>query len=887
VSKSLNKSAHERLRKLQELDAATKIPFILIELTGEGDGKGEIEICGKDEYGVYQALDQYLLEEWGCSQLDAGDMSEDTKIPFCNAAYLWPGYRVDDELGMNSMGRCTMQLIDFVAGKLSWTLAVVNSGNVGKGGEIREQQLVFKAPHPMNLVAPHLMIGLRSTGHIDVYADLADDLDVLEDLDAYFAGRFSGQRLAGYEGLCDRHYQAGLGIFKGTSGSADSNFGLLVTLVCDKVVTIPGWSLVACSSGSVGENSEQCEQQLVFRKDEHPLGDSSYMMVVLNASGNIEVNGKEFRGVQGKLDKFLKKRWGCQESDHFSEGETNCTRYTWSDAQDLLAANGEIISFFEMVGFEMQVCTQYTITEGEVQTREQQLLFRPGTTEVGTIEPHLLVELYTGEGSEEIHADLEEPTQVLANQYIRFVEVAPKSGCEAMDKAKECLDDFVINYLGGAKESENKYNVNLFMCRGWYENNLAQWTMRVCDFLVDRLGWSFIVCSLCNEGEYGQLRKQQLLFRYEGDRRDVPVSSVNLQDLNPSQWSTMSFPDHWTIPRVLRRDAIHDVVPCSKPEVSALQSMCDSTFRRVLTRDRVPDDDAPDDEEMPYRLEVVAAFRSEHAWLHHRYLQTSADGGASPTRGAHGGKGKGKGYGKDGVFQVKTSTPATCLTARLERGHAYLFHGTNPSSAMSILKTGFALAHAGSATGTMYGEGVYMAETSSKSDEYGRDDGGNTYPGLNAILVARCFIGNPFIVNQAGDHVTTAKETGFHCVCGDRESTVGTYREFVFFNEGQIYPEFTIIYRRQWVSAKVPNEMRVSATGTTGRFWQMRGDVFGFRGWKNVPTEVNKILIKIAFKGNSVANISVRGKEYSWDVDAKTVTNSEGVSSPLRPPMQK
>ena len=30
---------------------------------------------------------------------------------------------------------------------------------------------------------------------------------------------------------------------------------------------------------------------------------------------------------------------------------------------------------------------------------------------------------------------------------------------------------------------------------------------------------------------------------------------------------------------------------------------------------------------------------------------------------------------------------------------------------------------------------IYMAECSSKSDEYGRDDGGNTYPSLHAMLV--------------------------------------------------------------------------------------------------------------------------------------------------------
>merc|ERR1719408_649078 len=108
-------------------------------------------------------------------------------------------------------------------------------------------------------------------------------------------------------------------------------------------------------------------------------------------------------------------------------------------------------------------------------------------------------------------------------------------------------------------------------------------------------------------------------------------------------------------------------------------------------------------------------------------------------------------------FQVKTWNPAPMLCSRLQKGDAYLFHGTNPSSAMSILKTGFVLDHAGSSRGTMFGNGIYTAECSSKSDEYGRDDGGNTYPSLNALLVCRCFVGTPYVVSDAGNHVEDAK----------------------------------------------------------------------------------------------------------------------------------
>jgi len=273
---------------------------------------------------------------------------------------------------------------------------------------------------------------------------------------------------------------------------------------------------------------------------------------------------------------------------------------------------------------------------------------------------------------------------------------------------------------------------------------------------------------------------------------------------------------------------------------------------------------------MPYRIEVLHAFRSEHAWLHHRYHQRQQlqDGEIEEP------------------FEVKTSSVETVLTERLRPGEAYLFHATNPSSAMSILKTGFVLSHAGTNVGAMYGAGVYLAECSSKSDEYGRDDGGNTYPGLLALLVCRCFVGRPLVVTRAGDQVAVAQEEGYDCVCGDRESAVGTYREFVIFNEAQVYPEFTVIYRRQWARESVPAEMRTETSGTTGRFWQMRGDLFGFRGWRNVPPEVNNLLIKATKRGLTHKQIRMRGKDYFWDIEAKTVKNDEDESSPLRPPMQ-
>merc|ERR1719453_921613 len=401
------------------------------------------------------------------------------------------------------------------------------------------------------------MIEIRSVGFIEICADLDEDQKaILDDLDKYFGARFQAERLDGYDDFCDRYYKAGDGVFKGTAGSIDSNFALLATDVCDTVVKIAGWSLVASNCGLYGDSLEHCEQQLVFRRDEHPLGDNSYLMVILNAEnnnvdgwhfaekpGNVEINGKHVRDIHPKLDKWLQKHWKCSRAGEFQESGILNRRYTWPNPGEMLQAAADMIEFFEAQGWEIQVTSQSIVNENGQSCVEQQLLFRPGMTEVGTVEPHLLLELYAGEGKEELYED-EETTQVLANQHIRVLPIGMGQSRQSLNVIMEAsarLRDFFVNYLGGTKHKVDplledleigggcltKYAVNIFLCRGRFENNLAQWTMRVCDFLVDTLGWSFIVCSLCNKGEYGQFRSQQLVFRWDGDKRELPVSSTD------------------------------------------------------------------------------------------------------------------------------------------------------------------------------------------------------------------------------------------------------------------------------------------------------------------------------------------------------------------------
>lgn len=756
------------------------------------------------------------------------------------------------------MGLATMRLVDFMCNHLSWTLGVINGGNVGAKGEIREQQIIFKAPHPMNLVAPHVMIELRSAGYVEICSSDEGTCNILR---RYFEESFGGQAEAGHEAFCDVCMKCGNGIFKERGRSGENNVGQLTSKVCDAVVKeLFGFSLVTVNGGNYGDKGDHREQQMVFRWDNHPLREATHMLVELREAGYIEVCGEDVQGIHSLLKSWLKKEWGCKEPVNVLGSEPFCDfKLAWK-AKDMMCASAEVTGFFHSLGWQMQVCSQGTVTAGGKEVREQQIIFRPGSSAAGVVEPHLFLELYTGEGNEEIYANPNK-TQVLGNQHIRFKEVG---NCSAVTGP---LEQFMTEYLGGEMAGKDDHEittlmVDVFLSRGQTDNNLGNWTMRVCDFMVDRLGWSFVVCNVCNLGPCGRYREQQLVFRYDGERRDVPVVSSDNQKCE----LTVPIPPYWKDPDVAAGRKPQSLVICEQEEVENLQDMFDHTFKRVLTRDRVYEYQSSTNEEMPYRLEVVHAFRSENAALYQKFAERSAEyKGGTPAK-------------------AKTLGAGKLINSRLGEGEAYLAHGTNPSSAVSILKNGFRLENAGKATGTMFGYGVYLAEAASKSDEYARDDNGGTFPGLLAILMCRSLIGNPYVVQDPGDAVGPAKAAGMDSIIGDRETKVGTYREFVFFDERQVMPEFAVIYRRQYDSKRVPKFMRSSTAGTTGRNWQFQGE----KGWINFPPDVSTELTQVLDSGTTSHEREIGDFMYVFDLRQRTQTNkSSGNVRKIRPPMRR
>lgn len=136
---------------------------------------------------------------------------------------------------------------------------------------------------------------------------------------------------------------------------------------------------------------------------------------------------------------------------------------------------------------------------------------------------------------------------------------------------------------------------------------------------------------------------------------------------------------------------------------------------------------------------------------------------------------------------------------RQDINECYLFHGTSSASAEAITDTDFDMKRSGSAFGSMFGAGLYFAESSLKADEYAQADD----RGLCAMLLSRVVLGAVNYVDDL-DPSTRAKELQESCmsgtydsIIGDREKVRKTFREFVVFDSHQVYPEYIISYRRR------------------------------------------------------------------------------------------
>lgn len=134
---------------------------------------------------------------------------------------------------------------------------------------------------------------------------------------------------------------------------------------------------------------------------------------------------------------------------------------------------------------------------------------------------------------------------------------------------------------------------------------------------------------------------------------------------------------------------------------------------------------------------------------------------------------------------------------------AWLFHGTRPIAAESITSDNFKIDLAGSSTGTLYGRGIYLSENATKADEYSHPDAAS---GLFTMLLCRATLGRILYTDEVQPDPRVCEDAclrgPYHSVLGDRKVCRGTFREFVVFDDDQVYANYIVHYKRLLPSLK-------------------------------------------------------------------------------------
>lgn len=238
----------------------------------------------------------------------------------------------------------------------------------------------------------------------------------------------------------------------------------------------------------------------------------------------------------------------------------------------------------------------------------------------------------------------------------------------------------------------------------------------------------------------------------------------------PAYWSTT--------------EGIHLIPDPTK--LTTMQELLNSTWRVKYTRDRKH---AETEGKVPRGARVINVLRVENHALFRSYCQRKAAI-------------RMKRKGPCERFEVATQSFGQELESDINE--MYLYHGTNPDAAAAIAREDFDMVRVGSAVGTMFGPGIYLAEHATKSDEYAQE-GEGIFMGQCALLLCRAVAGRVNTVQDKGDTSMLVSSGFYDSVCGDRMAAVGTFREMIFFSPEPVYCEFIIIYSRVFDLESVPS----------------------------------------------------------------------------------
>jgi len=241
-------------------------------------------------------------------------------------------------------------------------------------------------------------------------------------------------------------------------------------------------------------------------------------------------------------------------------------------------------------------------------------------------------------------------------------------------------------------------------------------------------------------------------------------------------------------------------VDCEPEVVSAVQQVADMSKKKIWTRDRGK-------QKVPMGFDVVKVKRNENLPIWKKYSLRRAMTKASVLKCASDDDPSG---GLDfQAYKVATSYLNSNGFMKPEPldesvNEWWLWHGTSIEGARAICEVDFKQKYAGSQTGSLYGKGVYFAESFTKADEYAGQfgEGDDTEKDLLVMLLCRVVGGRVnYTSEDTPDPQILAKSVvhgSYDSVLGDREKLKGTFREFIIYNNDQAYPEYIVLYRRKF-----------------------------------------------------------------------------------------
>jgi len=308
-------------------------------------------------------------------------------------------------------------------------------------------------------------------------------------------------------------------------------------------------------------------------------------------------------------------------------------------------------------------------------------------------------------------------------------------------------------------------------------------------------------------------------------------------------------PEGWDVAKMLEQRRLGGAKFLSKPDVSRnselralVQLLMDRTVRTVYTRDRRG-------EPVPasYVVEQISEVQNEGMWWDYLARREAIKADVSERRGKFAlanvdtekpvaeaaataatpdAKARAPSTGCKGGDLIEVDNPVTGEKLRVvmpstaapggllqlqelllgafpgppldtAANEAWLFHGTKPIAAESITSDDFRIDLAGTSAGSLYGRGIYLAENSSKADEYAHPD---PKTGLHTMLICRVTLGQFLLTAEVDPDPRKCEEACLrgesHSIIGDRKACRGTFREFCVFDEDQVYPSYVVRYRR-------------------------------------------------------------------------------------------